>query len=186
MKKIEVWLEDDVYEALIKEVIPLLSADDKISDGIAKWIKQKLGMDIKELNIDDFLNAVPDNFAGVNFRELCKDLVDELKKNDGITIALPSKDAWRKYKQKWITIKKKQPKGRRVNIGWIESRDKGFVVYVYNPEKRDYEKITVSILQVTESKPTNSIWEEIVFSVDKWNKLKKEILELFNRAYHSI
>jgi len=146
-------------------------------------------MDIKDLNIDDFLNAVPDDYMGVNFRELCKELVDELKKNDGITIALPSKDAWRKYKQKWITIKKKQPKGRRVNIGWIESRDKGFVVWTFNPEKRDYEKIIVSASQVTESKPIkieDSIVELVDFSVDKWNELKKEILELFNRAYHSI
>lgn len=188
MKNIEILLEDEVYEALMGEVIPLLDPkNDRVSDGISKWIKLKLGMDIEEPSIEGFLNAIPENFMGINFRKLCKELIDELRKNDGIVIVLPSREAWSKYKHKWIIIKKKQPRTRRQNLGWIESRDKGFVVYVYIPEKKDYQKIKINLEDVMETTgKTIGEWKEMEFSEDKWTKLKAKILTLFDKAYKSL
>jgi len=179
MVKIEV--SEEEFEALKRVAMPLMKPDDTVNDGIRKWIRMQLGLDVKDRTIEGVLECIPE---GV-YRELAEDILNELKNRMDVKYTLPSKEAWARG-DRWITIKKTNPRGKREVIGWLGPRKYGFILYVFDPIKGDYTefKIGKDLTCITAKELGEGAF---TFEKDEsaYEEIKSKIIEAFQRAYES-
>ncbi len=189
-------LSKGVFEALKELAIPLMGPKDTLNDAIEKviriWLencRDTISAELDGPSVDEVLKEIP-----VPYRYLSKEIVEwvkgkETKAHDyqnsgwqiveevGVKITLPSDKAWREG-YRWITFKKEIPmRGRREIIGWIEPRNYGFLMGIYDPVKKDDVKLRIG------KDP------ELRFAGkgnNKYVEIKNKILSMLERAFEAL
>lgn len=182
-------VSDEEYEELKRLAIPYMEPEDTVNDGIRKVIREMLGMkvDAEERTVENVLSGIPKPYW-----YLAEELVEELKNQISVETRLPSANAWADG-DRWVTIKKMNPRSRRENVGSIHPRRFGFVAYIYDPTKgKEVDFKVGKDVRITEGKFDESqqfiepLTEEEVKSGAEYRDVKNKILSAFWKAYEGL
>ncbi len=182
----------DVYEELKELALPYMEPEDTVNDAIEKVIRiwlEKCKDVVRgptEPTIEGVLERIPEPY-----RHLAKEIIEGVRNFEkdalvvdeevsvqrvGIEITLPSDKAWREG-YRWITFKKEMPRGRRKIIGWIEPRNYGFLIGIYDPSKKRDIKLRIGKDQeFTVTKIGDNRYKEI----------KNKILSMLKKAFEAL
>lgn len=186
----QIFVDEEEFEALKRQAIPLMESEDTINDGIRKFIRKCLGLDTEKRTIEDVLNEI----GASTHRYLAEDIIEEIKNRFDVKISLPGSEAWSKG-GRWITFKKSEARGRKEVVGWIEPRRYGFLVRIYDPERekdkifrigRD-EGLKLPMLEPAEDMDLLvELSEDEIRKVPEYGSIKNKILDAFEKAYKSL
>lgn len=131
----EIFVSDDVYDALKNTALEYMDTGDTLNDGIRKWIRDELGMDLKDPTIEDVIDLIPENN-----KEEAIYLYNKLKSVFGLKVELPDPKKFKKRRNVCLTLKKYKPRTVQSRVAIIYPRYYGILLRVFKPHYTKYGK----------------------------------------------